>query len=413
MAQRVVITGVGLVTPVGLDCESSWNALLAGKSGAAPIRKFDASRLQVRFACEVKDFDPLAYIDRKEARRLDLFAQLAIAAAHQAVTQAGIDRNVPSHDRVGVIIGSGIGGMQTFEEQCSIYLTKGPDRVSPFFVPMFIPDIAAGLVSIRYGLRGPNYATVSACASSAHAIGESFRLIQTGHADAMVTGGAEGAICGLTIAGFQNMRALSTRNDAPEEASRPFDKARDGFVLGDGGAMVVLESLEHAERRGATILGEVLGYGASGDAYHMTSPAPEGEGAQRAMRACLADGGIDPAEVDYINAHGTSTELGDIAETQAVKAVFGEQARKLIFNSTKSMTGHLLGAAGALEFAVSLLVARTGKIPPTINQVTPDPECDLDSAPNRMVERPVRVALSNSFGFGGHNAALAVRAWSA
>jgi 3-oxoacyl-[acyl-carrier-protein] synthase II len=309
------------------------------------------------------------------------------------------------------VIGSGIGGMQTYEENCKAFVTKGPDRVSPFFVPMFIPDIAAGLVSIRYGLKGPNYATVSACASSAHAIGDSFNLIRHGQADAMVTGGAEAAITGLTVAAFSNMKALSSRNDSPETASRPFDADRDGFVLGDGGAIVVLESLEHAERRGARILGEVLGYGSSGDAYHITSPAENGEGAQRAMRACLADGGIDPKDVGYINAHGTSTEQGDIAETQAVKAVFGEQARKLIFGSTKSMTGHLLGAAGALEFGVSLLAATCGVIPPTINQFTPDPQCDLDCAPNRKVERRVDVALSNSFGFGGHNVTLAVKRW--
>ncbi len=412
MAHRVVVTGLGLVTPVGLDTDSSWDALLSGRSGAAPITRFDASRFQVRFACEVKRFDPLQYMDRKESRRLDLFAQFAIAASQQAVDQAGLAGKFPAPDRTGVVIGSGIGGMQTFEDQCSLYLTKGPDRVSPFFVPMFIPDIAAGVVSMRFGLRGPNFATVSACASSAHAIGESYRMIRDGEADAMLTGGAEAAICGLSIAGFQNMRALSTRNDAPEEASRPFDRGRDGFVLGDGGAMVMLESLEHAERRGAVILGEVIGYGASGDAYHMTSPAPEGEGAQRAMKACLADAGIALEEVGYINAHGTSTEQGDIAETQAVKKVFGEQARKLVFGSTKSMTGHLLGAAGALEFGVSLLVTRTGKVPPTINQVDADPECDLDSAPNRMVERPVRVAISNSFGFGGHNATLAVQSFA-
>ena len=409
MGQRVVVTGLGLVTPVGNDVESTWSALLAGRSGAAPIAKFDASALQVRFACEVKGFDPLQYIDRKESRRLDLFAQFAIAASHQAVVQAGIDQAVPVPDRTGVVIGSGIGSMQTFEEQCSLYITKGPDRVSPFFVPMFIPDIAAGLVSIRYGLRGPNFATVSACASSAHAIGESYRMIRDGEADAMVTGGAEAAITGLTIAGFQNMRALSSRNDDPPGASRPFDKDRDGFVLGDGGAIVVLESLEHATRRGVEILGEVIGYGASGDAHHMTSPAPKGEGAQRAMRACLDDAGVPYESVGYINAHGTSTEQGDIAETEAVKAVFGAHARQLVFGSTKSMTGHLLGAAGALEFAACLLAVRTGKIPPTINQFTPDPECDLDFAPNRMVERDVAVAISNSFGFGGHNATLAVR----
>jgi 3-oxoacyl-[acyl-carrier-protein] synthase II len=408
VVQRVVVTGVGMVTPVGLTTEDTWSALLAGTSGAGPITKFDAARQQVRFACEVTGFDPQQYIDRKEARRYDLFAQYAIAAAHQAVTQAGLDSAAPDADRVGVVIGSGIGGMQTFEDNCRAFIEKGPDRVSPFFVPMFIPNMAAGLVSIRYGFRGPNFATVSACASSAHAIGESFRMIREGVADAVVTGGSEAAITGLTVAAFANMKAMSTRNDDPAGASRPFDKDRDGFVLGDGGAVVVLESLEHAQRRGATILAEVLGYGLSGDAYHMSAPAPDGEGAQRAMRMCLDDGGIDPVRVGYINAHGTSTPLGDIAETQAVKAVFGDHARRLVFGSTKSMTGHLLGGAGALEFAVALLAATRHQIPPTINHQTPDPDCDLDCAPNRMVTREVDVALSNAFGFGGHNATLAV-----
>jgi 3-oxoacyl-[acyl-carrier-protein] synthase II len=411
LPHRVVVTGLGLVTPVGTDVESTWSALLAGTPGAAPIKKFDPQKLSVRFACEVKGFDALKYMDRKEARRYDLFAQFALAAAHQAVTQAGLEGKFPSPERTGVVIGSGIGGMQTYEENCTTYIQKGPDRVSPFFVPMFIPDIAAGLVSIRYGLKGPNYATVSACASSAHAIGDSFHMIRNGVADAMVTGGAEAAITGLTVAAFANMKALSTRNDSPETASRPFDQDRDGFVLGDGGAIVVLESLEHAERRGARILGEVLGYGQSGDAYHITSPAEHGEGAQRAMKACLADGHIDPKDVGYINAHGTSTEQGDIAETEALKAVFGEHARRLVFGSTKSMTGHLLGGAGALEFGVSLLAATCGVIPPTINQFTPDPRCDLDSAPNHKVERDVPVALSNSFGFGGHNVTLGVKRW--
>ncbi len=411
MASRVVVTGLGLVTPLGNNVEDSWAGLLAGRSGAAPITKFDPARFQVRFACEVKGFDALRFMDKKEARRYDLFVQYALGAAQEAVTQAGLEGKFPSPERTGVIIGSGIGGMVTFEEQTKLLITQGPDRVSPFFIPMFIPDIAAGLVSIRYGLKGANYATVSACASSAHALGQSYQLIQSGHADAMLTGGTEAAISELAIAGFQNMRALSTRNDAPEQASRPFDKDRDGFVLGDGAAMVMLESLEHAQARGATILGEVLGYGLSGDAYHITSPAPSGEGAQRAMRDCLADAGIGVESVGYINAHGTSTSQGDIAETAAVKAVFGAQARKLIFGSTKSMTGHLLGAAGGLEFAVCLLAARTGKIPPTINQVTPDPECDLDCAANTAVDRTIDVALSNSFGFGGHNVTLAVRAW--
>lgn len=413
MAHRVVVTGLGLVTPVGNTTEDTWAGLLAGRSGAGPITKFDTARQGVKFACEVKGFDPLLYIDKKEARRYDLFAQFALGAAHQAITQAGLEGKFPDPDRTGVIIGSGIGGMQTYEDNCAAFVLKGPDRVSPFFVPMFIPDIAAGLVSIRYGLKGPNFATVSACASSAHAIGESYRLIQHGVADAMVAGGAEAAITGLTVAAFNNMKALSTRNDAPELASRPFDRERDGFVLGDGAGVVVLESLEHATRRGATILGEVLGYGLSGDAYHITSPPENGEGAAHAIRECLKDGKIGPERVDYVNAHGTSTPQGDVAETRAVKAVFGERARKLVFASTKSMTGHLLGGAGALEFGVSLLVATRGVMPPTINQTTSDPDCDLDSVPNVKRERKVDVALSNSFGFGGHNVTLAVRRFEA
>jgi 3-oxoacyl-[acyl-carrier-protein] synthase II len=398
-----------LVTPIGPDVASTWEGLLAGRSGAGPITKFDPSRLGVRFACEVKGFDPLQYIDRKEARRYDLFAQFALGAAHQAITQAGLEGKFPDPDRSGVVIGSGIGGMQTYEENCMAYVTKGPDRVSPFFVPMFIPDIASGLVSIRYGLRGPNFCTVSACASSAHAIGECYKMIRYGSAVAMVAGGAEAAITGLTVAAFDNMKALSRRNDAPEQASRPFDKARDGFVLGDGAGCVVLESLEHAQARGATILGEIIGYGMSGDAHHITAPPDDGNGAARAMVQCLQEGQINQADVGYVNAHGTSTPQGDVAETRAVKSVFGEQARKLIFGSTKSMTGHLLGGAGALEFIVCLMTVNTGKIPPTINQVTPDPECDLDCAPNRAVDRQVKVALSNSFGFGGHNVTLAIR----
>jgi len=410
---RVVVTGVGLVTPLGPDVTSTWEGLLAGRSGAGPITKFDPARLGVRFACEVKGFDPLQYMDRKESRRYDLFAQFALGAAQQAVAQAGLEGAFPDPDRTGVVIGSGIGGMQTYEENCAAYITKGPERVSPFFVPMYIPDIAAGLVSIRYGLRGPNFATVSACASSAHAIGECYKMICHGTAPAMIAGGSEAAITGLTVAAFDNMKALSRRNEAPAEASRPFDRERDGFVLGDGAGMVVLESLEHARARGATILGEVIGYGMSGDAHHITSPPDDGGGAARAMRACLADGGIALDEVGYINAHGTSTPQGDVAETRAVKAVFGEQARKLVFGSTKSMTGHLLGGAGALEFIISLFAVRTGKIPPTINHTTPDPECDLDCAPNRMAERKLAVALSNSFGFGGHNVTLAVRGFTA
>jgi 3-oxoacyl-[acyl-carrier-protein] synthase II len=410
--RRVVVTGLGLVTPVGNTVEETWTNLLSGRSGAAPITKFDAANQDVRFACEVKGYDPLQYMDRKESRRYDLFAQYALGAAHQAVVQAGLDKNVPAPERTGVIIGSGIGGMMTFEENCRAFIEKGPSRVSPFFVPMFIPDIASGLVSIKYGMKGPNYATVSACASSAHALGESFRLIRDGTADCMVSGGAEAAITGLTVAAFANMKALSARNDAPELASRPFDKGRDGFVLGDGAGAVVLESLEHARARGATILGEVLGYGMSGDAHHITSPPEDGAGAQLAMRNCLADGNIRIEDIGYINAHGTSTPLGDAAETQAVKSALGAHASKVMFQSTKSMTGHLLGAAGATEAIYSLLTVTGGWAPPTINQVTPDPACDLDSVPNVKRKVDVKVALSNSFGFGGHNVTVALGAFT-
>ena len=406
--RRVVVTGLGLVTPVGNTVQDTWAALLAGRSGAAPITKFDATNQDVRFACEVKGFDPLQYMDRKESRRYDLFAQFALGAAHPAVVQAGLDQALPNADRTGVIIGSGIGGMSTYEENCKAFYEKGPSRVSPFFVPMFIPDIAAGLVSIKYGMRGPNYATVSACASSAHAIGESFRLIRDGTADAMVAGGAEAAITGLTVAAFANMKALSTRNDDPEGASRPFDKDRDGFVLGDGAGALVLEGLDHARARGAAILGEVLGYGMSGDAHHITSPPEDGHGALLAMRNCFEDAGIRPEDVGYINAHGTSTPLGDKAETQAVKRALGAHASQVMFQSTKSMTGHLLGGAGATEAIYSLLVTTRGEAPPTINQVTPDPGCDLDSVPNVKRKVDIKVALSNSFGFGGHNVTVAV-----
>ena len=380
------MTGLGAISPVGNTVEEAWSALLEGRSGAAPITKFDASKLKVRFACEVKDFDAEAYITRKEARRYDKFAQYAIAAAQQAVDHSGLNAGFPDQDRTGVIIGSGIGGMQTYEDNCTAYITKGPDRVSPFFVPMFISDMAAGLVSMRFGLKGPNFCTVSACASSANAIGESYDLIRRGAADAMVTGGSEAAITGLTVTAFANMKALSFRNDDPITASRPFDKERDGFVLG-----------------------EVIGYGLSGDAHHITSPPPGGEGAAKAIRECLNDGNIELTDVGYINAHGTSTPVGDVAETRAVKSVFGDHARDLIFGSTKSMTGHLLGGAGAFEFIVALKAVTEGKVPPTINQFVPDPDCDLDCAPDTMVERDIKVALSNSFGFGGHNVTLAVK----
>jgi 3-oxoacyl-[acyl-carrier-protein] synthase II len=405
----VVVTGLGVVSPLGLNVADTWAGLVAGTSGAATIKRFDPSPLEVRFGCEVKGFDPSPYIDRKEAKRYDLFLQYAVGAATQAMADAGLGAQVPEPERAGVIIGSGIGGIGTFEEQCRISIEQGPKRVSPFFVPMFIPDIASGVVSIRTGAKGPNYCTVSACASSAHALGESFRFIQTGVADLMITGGAEAAITPLAVAGFTNMKALSTRNDEPARASRPFDKGRDGFVMGDGAGVLILEALEHATQRGARIYAEVLGYGLTGDAHHITQPAPGGEGAQRAMRMALDDAGVARTEVGYINTHGTSTPLGDVGEVNAVKAVFGQHAHTMIVGSTKSMTGHLLGAAGGLEFAICVLAMHHGVIPPTINQDEPDPECDLNCAPNQAVKRQVEVAVSNSFGFGGHNVSLVVR----
>lgn len=407
MRRRVVVTGLGLVSPVGNTAADTWEHLIAGRSGAGPIQRFDPEALDVKFACEVKGFDPADYMDRKEARRSDRFVHYAIAAAEQALVDAGLNGSLPDPDRTGTIIGSGIGGIWTFEEQCRISLTQGLHRVSPFFVPMFIPNMAAGLVSMRYHARGPNYCTVSACASSAHALGEAFRLVQSGAADMMITGGAEAAVTPLAIAGFANMKALSTRNEAPQKASRPFDRERDGFVMGDGAGVLILESLESALDRGARIRGEVLGYGMSADAYHMTQPAPGGEGARRSMAACFADAGIEPTQIGYINSHGTSTPHGDIAEVKAVKDLFGDHAHKLVMGSTKSMTGHLLGAAGALEASITLMVMEQGIIPPTINQEHPDPECDLDCAPNEKAERQVDYALSNSFGFGGHNVTLA------
>ena len=412
--RRVVVTGLGLLTPIGNDVEATWQALLEGKSGAGPITQFEATEeFDVRFACEVKGFEPERYMDRKEIRRTDRFAQFAIATAHQAMESAGLAGNLDGidRDRVGVVIGSGIGGIATFEEQTRILLERGPQRISPFFVPMFISDIAAGLVSMRYGLRGPNFCTVSACASSAHAVGTAFRLVQRGDADVMIAGGAEATVTPLTIAGFAAMKALSTRNDSPETASRPFDATRDGFVLGEGAGCLILEELEHAKRRGARILGEIVGFGQTADAYHLTAPAPEGAGAQLAMKAALEDAGLKPTDVDYINAHGTSTPANDVNETLAVKAVFGDHAYELVMGSTKSMTGHLLGAAGAVEAAISVLVTLHGVIPPTINFTEPDPQCDLNYAHNGKIERPVKVAISNSFGFGGHNVCLAFRRW--
>ncbi len=410
---RVVVTGLGLVTPVGLDVEETWSALLAGASGAGPISQFDASGHPVRFACEVKDFDPERYMDRKEARRSDRFLQFAMATAVQAAEQANLEEIMrsTSPERVGVIVGSGIGGLSTLEDQHSKLRDRGPGRVSPFFVPMFIGDMAAGMISMRYGAQGPNYATVSACASGAHAVGSAVRAIRVGEADVMITGGTEATVTPLCMAGFASMKALSERNDTPETASRPFDATRDGFVLGEGAGMMVIESLEHAQARGARIIAELAGFGQSADAYHMTAPSPGGEGAQIAIRAAMRDAQMSVEDVDYVNAHGTSTPANDSTETAALRTVFGEQANELIVSSTKSMTGHTLGAAGGIEAAICALVCERGQIPPTINYETPDPECDLDYAVEGVVQREVKAALSNSFGFGGHNVSLAVRRW--
>ena len=410
---RVVVTGMGVVSPVGNDVPSTWQALLASKSGGARISHFEATEdFTVRIAAEVKGFDPTLYLEVKEARRYDRYVQFALAASEQAMREAGLsERSVADAERFGVVFGSGIGGIATLEENARILAEKGPRRVSPFFIPMFIPDIAAGLISIRFGAQGPNYATVSACASSAHAIGNALRYLQRGDADVMITGGSEATITPLTIAGFASMKAMTTRNDDPEHASRPFDAHRDGFLIGEGAGALVLETLDHAQARGATIHGEIVGYGASGDAYHLTSPAPEGAGAQIAMRLALADAGVSADEVDYVNAHGTSTPMNDTNETAAIKAVLGDAAYGCVVGSTKSMTGHLLGAAGGLEGVITTLVCREGKIPPTINFTDPDPTCDLDYAHDGMRERPVRFALTNSFGFGGHNVCLAIRRW--
>ena len=412
--RRVVITGLGVITPVGNEVPSTWDALLAGRSGAGPITIFELTEgYTSRIACEVKDFDPLTFLEKKEARRYDRFAQFGVGAAAEAMQSAGLDAAPEgvAPERFGVIFGSGIGGISTMEAQHDILHSRGPGRVSPFFIPMFIPDIAAGLISIRFGSKGPNYATVSACASGAHAIGDAFRFIERGDADIMIAGGGEATITPLAVAGFASMKALSTRNDDPEGASRPFDAGRDGFVIGEGAGCVVLEELEMALARDAPIVAEVVGYGLSADAYHITMPAPEGKGAQYAMRTALDDARLNPEDVDYINAHGTSTIANDRNETAAIKQVLGDSAYSVIVGSTKSMTGHLLGAAGGVEAVVVALVCQQGLIPQTINLTDPDPECDLDYAPHGVVERPVDVALSNSFGFGGHNACLAIRAW--
>ena len=404
--RKVVVTGLGMVTAVGLDRDSSWEALKRGTGGVAPITALDASDFKTTFAAELKDFDPGVAMDPKEARKADRYCQIAVVAAVEAMAQAGLEAPPGDPYRAGVIIGSGIGGMITFEEQHGKFLARGGRGVSPLFIPMMISDMAAGLVSIRYGFRGANYCTVSACASGGHAIGAAFDQIRLGQADVMITGGAEAAVCNMALSGFGNMKALSTRNDDPAGASRPFDAGRDGFVLGEGGAVLVLESEEHARARGATILGEITGYGMTGDAYHMTQPDNDGVGAIGSMRQAVAMSGLQPEQIGYINAHGTSTHFNDKIETKAIREVFGNHAHVLKVSSTKSMIGHLLGGAGAVEAAVTILALRDGVLPPTINYETPDPECDLDYCPNEAVRAEVDYALSNSFGFGGHNVTL-------
>ena len=401
---RVVVTGVGALTPIGLSAPTYWEALLQGISGADYITKFDASQFRTRFACELKGFDPLQYIDRREARKMDSFTQYAIVAGNEAIQDAGLLNGSLDKDGVGVIMASGIGGLYTFIEEMRGYRPGEPPRFNPFFIPKMIIDIAAGHISIQHGFRGPNYATVSACASSANAIADGYLLIREGLADVMIVGGSEAAINEAGVGGFNAMRALSERNDDPKTASRPFDKDRDGFVLGEGAAALVLESLEHALRRGARIYAELVGIGLAADAYHITAPCAEG--AELVMRRALQNAGIAPTEVDYINVHGTSTPLGDISETKAIKAVFGEWAYQLNISSTKSMIGHLLGAAGAVEAVATVLSVYHQIVHPTINHFTDDPECDLNYTFHHPMKRPIRYALSNSFGFGGHNACL-------
>lgn len=410
--RRVVITGMGAVTPIGNTVDEYWNALMEGKSGAAPITHFDVSQFDTKFACEVKNFDPLEYLERKIARRLDPYCQYALAAAAQAVKDAGIDAEKLSQDekdRTGVVFGSGMGGMNIYHEQTGIYIKDGPHRVSPFFVPMIIPDIAAGYISMTYGFRGPNYCVVSACATGNNNIGDAFLLIRNGYVDAMLTGGSETGVTEMGLAGFNSMKALSTRNDSPETASRPFDKTRDGFVLGEGAGALYIEELEHAKIRGAKIYAEIAGIGFSADAHHITAPEPEGKGAILAMKMLLRDANIKPDDVDYLNMHGTSTPLGDVGETKAIKAVFGEHAYKMNLSSTKSMTGHMLGAAGAAEAIATILAIKNDAIPPTINFEHPDPDCDLNYTFNKSEKRTVNVGVSNAFGFGGHNTTVAFR----
>ncbi len=404
--RRVVVTGMGTVNPVGNSVEDFWKGLLEGRSGIDLITKFDASAFDVHFAAEVKNLDPSQWIDKKGLRRLDPYAQYALITAEMAFNDSKLDLEKEDKDRIGVIYGSGIGGMTTNQQQHFIFFKEGPNKVSPFFVPMMISDIAAGHISIKFGVKGPNYATTSACATSSHAIADAFMLIQSGRADVMFCGGSEAAITELSIAGFSQLKALSTWNDRYKEASRPFDKDRSGFVMAEGAGTLIIEDYDHAINRGAHIYAELVGIGLTGDAHHVTAPAPGGEGAVRSMREALKDAGIQTTEVDYINAHGTSTQLNDATETQAIKTLFGGHAYKLIISSTKSMTGHLLGAAGAVESIATILAIVNDTVPPTINLDNPDPECDLNYCPKVPVKREINYALSNTFGFGGHNASL-------
>ncbi|MFA4917814.1 MAG: beta-ketoacyl-ACP synthase II [Thermodesulfovibrionales bacterium] len=407
--RRVVITGVGMITPLGIGVEQSWNGLLAGRSGIKKITQFDAANFPTRIAGEVDGFNPEEYIEPKEIKKMDRFIHFALAAAQMAMNDSGLKITDENAERAGVIVGSGIGGLRSIEHYHSVLLEKGPRRITPFFIPMLVVNLASGQISIKFGAKGPNSAVVTACATGSHAIGDAYKIIQRGDADAMIAGGTEAVITPLGIGGFNAMKALSTRNDEPEKASRPFDMDRDGFIMGEGAGVVILESLETALERGAGIYAEIVGYGMAADAYHITAPSPNGEGAARCMKMALKDAGVDPGVVNYINAHGTSTKAGDEIETSAIKTVFGEYAYKIPVSSTKSMTGHLLGAAGGVESVISVLSIKDDIIPPTINLDTPDPECDLDYVPNQARRTTVNYALSNSFGFGGTNACLLFR----
>lgn len=413
MSRRVVITGMGVTSPVGNSVDAFWKSLCSGTSGIDKVTQFDVTDYPCKIAGEVKDLDFNNYVDPKEVRRTDRVILLGLVAAYEAVRHAGLDKASIDLDRVGTIFGSGIGGLSTLEAEHTKLIERGPSRVSPFLIPMMIPDMPAGRISMEYGFKGPNYAVVSACASGAHSIGDAFMMIKCGLADVMLSGGSEAVILPTGFAGFCNMKAMSFRNDDPKKASSPFDIKRDGFVMGEGAGVVILEDLEHALKRNATIYGELVGYGATGDAYHLSSPAPEGAGAQAAMRMALKSAGVQPADIGYINAHGTSTPLNDKYETCAIKAVFGESAKTVSISSTKSMTGHLLGASGAIEFIASALAIKDSTIPPTINYEDADPECDLDYTPNTAKKKVLRYAMSNSFGFGGHNACLVLAKYEA